>query len=202
MNGHLDGVKEINMNTDNLVDSDVTAGYAPNNTTKQCIVVRKDLDMDAGKLGAQVAHASMAFFTKRENRMLLQRIAEDGTEPTESWLRLQLSDAQRDWLDSSFTKIVLECMSEDELNALIDAARNDGVEVHPIIDNGTTVFGKPTLTCAAFGPDYIETLDKHLRHLKLYTTKSYKVAMPKQNQTQPPPPPDVVRYTATMGGGS
>lgn len=171
------------------------AGYAPPRPlTKQCIVVRKDLDMDFGKLWAQICHATMAFMTQKENLYLIHRLSEDGSsiDPPERWLRVRLSDAEYDWMHNSYTKVLLECYSEEELRELVDKAVADEIKVTPIVDNGTTVFGKPTLTCAAFGPDFVHRLDPHLRHLKLYTTKPYKPKMEIHGIPVKPVPPDIV----------
>lgn len=126
--------------------------------TKQVIVVRKDLNMRKGKLAAQVAHASMAFITRK---MV-------GDEGGKGIYEISLTPAENEWLASSFTKVVVGVNSEDELRELIVKSQKSGITAHEIIDNGRTEFhGVPTLTCAAFGPSYPEALDALTGHLKL-----------------------------------
>lgn len=122
---------------------------------KQVIVVRKDLNMRKGKIAGQVGHAAMMFLTKQATI-------------EEQKLTVTLSIPQHDWITNSFTKIVPYVNSEDELRSLIQKAKDSGVVVHECIDNGLTEFkGVPTLTCAAFGPDYPELLDPITGHLPL-----------------------------------
>lgn len=123
---------------------------------KQIIVVRRDINMRKGKLAAQVAHASMKF--------LLDNNEADRADE----LYVKLSNIEAMWVTGSFTKIVVGCNSEDELKQLITKAMIEGVEVHPIVDNGLTEFnGVPTLTCAAFGPDKSDVIDGITGNLKL-----------------------------------
>ena len=123
---------------------------------KQVIVVRKDLKMRTGKLAAQVAHASMKF------------LIDNNTSDRANVLRVELSSNEADWINNSFTKIVVGVDSEEELKNLIFKANLNNIEVHEIIDNGLTEFHNvPTLTCAAFGPDKSEIIDEITKNLKL-----------------------------------
>ncbi len=123
---------------------------------KQVIIVRKDLNMRKGKMCAQAAHASMAFITKII------------TAHTKHKQPIILSNEVQDWIENSFTKIVVGIESEQELKELIDIAMSSDLLVSPIIDNGATEFnGVPTLTCAAIGPDHDFIVDKITGHLKL-----------------------------------
>jgi PTH2 family peptidyl-tRNA hydrolase len=124
---------------------------------KQVIVVRKDLNMRKGKISAQVAHAAMKFLIDANE-------SQRGDE-----LHVALSPEEAEWLFSgAFTKVVVSCDSEDELNDLILKAQLADIEVQPIVDSGRTEFhGVPTLTCAAFGPCNAEELDKITGNLKL-----------------------------------
>ena len=124
---------------------------------KQVIVVRKDLNMRKGKMCAQVAHASMKFLVD----------ANESERPDQ--LVVNLSAQEIEWLfNGSFTKVVVGCESEDELNDLVFKAQLADIEVQSIVDSGKTEFdGVPTLTCAAFGPAEAEELDKVTGHLKL-----------------------------------
>lgn len=123
---------------------------------KQVIVVRRDLNMRKGKMCAQVAHAAMMFITRNNKSENPMRIEVDLTQP------------EADWLQNSFTKIVVGCDSEHELIDLMGQARSADIEVHACIDNGATEFnGVKTLTCAAFGPDDDEFINKITGHLKL-----------------------------------
>lgn len=123
---------------------------------KQVIVVRKDLGMRKGKIAAQVAHASMKFLFENND-------AEKFGE-----LKVKLSPAETLWMTSGHAKIVVSCDSEEELRELMLKAELANVDAYPIIDAGHTEFhGVPTLTCAAFGPDYSEAIDEITGKLKL-----------------------------------
>lgn len=133
-------------------------------TTKQVIVMRtvyesngKQFGIRKGKLIAQGSHASMAFLTKR---------LEKSDYCTHE---IQLSVAEQEWLENSFTKVVCKVNSETELLNIADAAKSYGLECHIITDNGLTEFnGVPTVTCCAIGPDYSEKINKVTSELELY----------------------------------
>jgi PTH2 family peptidyl-tRNA hydrolase len=128
-------------------------------TIKQVIVMRKDLNMRKGKMIAQGAHASMSFITRRLN---------EGCCYHPSASNVMFSKVEQQWLDTSFTKIVVSVDSEEDLLMLDLTARAAGVECHLIQDNGTTEFGGvPTYTCLALGPDLAEKIDPLTKDLKL-----------------------------------
>lgn len=120
---------------------------------KQVIVMRKDLKMRRGKEIAQGSHASLAFLSRQ----------------LESGNKVYLTDAQKQWLSSSFAKVCLQVSSEEELMELAKSAKDNMVECHVVTDSGKTEFnGVPTKTCLALGPDYVENIDKVTGHLSLY----------------------------------
>lgn len=127
---------------------------------KQVIVVRKDLNMRTGKIAAQASHASMMFLCKRV-RLAENRIGNNS--------RVFFSYPEQEWLDGSFTKIVVGVDSEEKLLEVYEAAMKlPGVAVHKCVDNGLTEFkGVPTLTCLAIGPGFSSTIDKVTKELKL-----------------------------------
>lgn len=131
--------------------------------TKQVIAVRRDLNMRKGKLAAQVAHASMAFLSSQIRNQ--QGVVNDyGSSRYEIWL----PRVRREWIESSFTKVVVSVGSAEELLSLVKRAQDAGIVTHEIVDNGATEFhGVPTLTCAAFGPDESERLDPFTGDLPL-----------------------------------
>ena len=131
-------------------------------STKQVIVVRKDLNMRKGKIAAQASHASMAFLTRNlEFDPRSECLGKRGA-------RTLVSDVEIDWLVSSPAKIVVGVESEEALLELIEHATEVGIAVWPIVDNGRTEFGGvPTLTCAAFGPDLSDKLNAVTGHLPL-----------------------------------
>jgi PTH2 family peptidyl-tRNA hydrolase len=72
------------------------------------------------------------------------------------------------WLDGPFTKICVSCDSEEELLVLVEKAKTEQILTCLITDSGKTEFnGVPTITCAAFGPEWVEKLDELTKHLKL-----------------------------------
>lgn len=122
------------------------------NRIKQVLVVRKDLDCRRGKLYSQVAHASMAFITRR-----LIDITYDYGDETHA---LILSEVEQQWLNDSFVKICVGVDSEMELLDIKEAAEEAGVVCHLVQDEGRTEFhGVPTYTCLALGPDLCARID-------------------------------------------
>lgn len=119
---------------------------------KQVIVMRTDTNppMRKGKMIAQGAHAS--------NMFMVHRLTNGGYLDT---------PAIREWVHGSFAKICVRADSMAELQSIYDAAKNAGLEVHMITDNGKTEFKEPTVTCIAIGPDYAEKIDPITKHLKL-----------------------------------
>lgn len=123
---------------------------------KMVIVVRKDLEMRKGKIAAQVAHASMKFLVDNDQ-------AKRADE-----LHVELSKPEAEWLNGGHAKVVVYANSEDQLRDLMFRAELQGVDCYPVVDAGRTEFhGVPTLTCAAFGPDYPDVLDSLTGDLKL-----------------------------------
>lgn len=130
-------------------------------TTKQVIVIRKDLKMRRGKEIAQGSHASMAFLTKNLN------FSTDSKTPT--FASICFKNAELEWLESSFRKITCSVDSLEELLELEKKAKELGIEANLITDCGLTEFnGVPTVTCLALGPDYDEVLNVLTSNLKLY----------------------------------
>ena len=112
---------------------------------KQMIVMRKDLGMRAGKMIAQGAHASM--------KALLENMEHPNI---------------KQWLSGPFAKITVRVDSEEELFAVMNAAKAAGLITTLITDAGRTEFnGVPTNTCIAVGPASNEDLAPITGHLKL-----------------------------------
>ncbi len=128
---------------------------------KQVIIIRKDLKMRRGKEIAQGSHASMAWLTRRlTGKSLTAR---------HRCYEADLTPAEEEWINGSFTKVTLQVNSEDELRAIYQQAKNAGLEAHLIIDAGKTEFdGVPTATAVGIGPDAAEKIDVVTGNLKLY----------------------------------
>jgi PTH2 family peptidyl-tRNA hydrolase len=130
-------------------------------TIKQVIVFRADLKVRKGKFAAQVAHASMKVFLDR-GEGVIERDADalwPGSWPT--WLKVPISEAEAEWLSTSFAKIVLLCPDLDTLDAIAQAAAEAKLPCALVVDSGRTEFhGVPTPTCLAIGPAKSEDIDK------------------------------------------
>jgi len=126
-----------------------------NTEPKQVIVVRKDLNMPAGKLAAQVSHASFGAVLN----------SKDCTR-NESSIHIDLDndDMLKHWLEQRFTKVVLYVKSEQKLLDIFNKAKEKGLMCSLIKDAGFTVFSEPTHTCVGIGPahpeDFIGITDK------------------------------------------
>lgn len=129
---------------------------------KMVIIVRKDLHCRAGKIAAQVAHASM--------KVILDMMMVIEPYPlVEHWtLKLRKDSALYDWLSGHFTKIVLYVDSLEEMESIEKSAKELGIPTAKIIDAGKTEFHNvPTPTCVALGPYDGEVLNRLTGHLKL-----------------------------------
>jgi peptidyl-tRNA hydrolase, PTH2 family len=129
-------------------------------STKQVIVIRRDLGMRRGKEIAQGAHASMAWLRQR----VLPLLAPPGTAD-----QADFSPAERAWLEGSLRKVTVKVGSEAELLAVYEKAIQAGLVAHLITDRGLTEFGGiPTRTCLGIGPDHDDLIDPVTGDLELY----------------------------------
>lgn len=127
----------------------------PIKSSKQVIVIRKDIICRKGKIIAQACHASLGVFTK--DAILIDGDFEEGHVRQ---LEIPLTEAAQHWLSSSFRKICVGVNSEAELLALETKCKELGI-IHCLIqDNGVTEFhGVKTYTALAVGPDWDERVD-------------------------------------------
>jgi PTH2 family peptidyl-tRNA hydrolase len=110
---------------------------------KYVIVVRKDLDMNCGKIAAQVGHACSSIVYNNFNEV-------------------------HDWINyGNQKKSVLKVKSEKDLIDLMRKAKELKIPTTVIRDAGKTQVEPNTLTCCGFGPDFSNKLDKLTGHLKL-----------------------------------
>ena len=101
-------------------------------------IARKDLKLSAGKLAAQVGHATAEFITKAER-----------TEPR--MLDRYMRVGQR--------KVVCQAANEDELRRLFGEAKNAGIIASLITDAGHTEIPAGTVTVVGLGPNERDKID-------------------------------------------
>ena len=143
---------------------------------KQIIIARKDLNMSAGKLAAQVSHASIAFLTNAIRNDWSKRINDDGT----SYYSVELTfehDLFEQWIDGEFTKCVLKAKNKSQLLKAKTLAEEMGMTENEdffcIYDNCHTELTPEdngrTLTCIGFKPMDSEVIDKIGKKYQLYS---------------------------------
>jgi len=145
---------------------------------KQVIVIRKDLNMRKGKMCAQASHASMKIFFDRMGFFRnTQRVGRNPSKNypcydvslSSSWEgEIHLTDKMYEWFTGKFTKICVSVDSEQELLDIYNKAKEAGLPVALIEDDGLTEFnGVVTKTCLAIGPDEADKIDQITGGLKL-----------------------------------
>ncbi len=111
---------------------------------KQAIVARTDIGMGAGKLAAQVAHASLQAYERAD------RTARD------------------EWTAGGQKKIVLQGEDEQQLFALAEEANREGLPHAIVRDAGHTQLDPGTVTALAVGPAAEDRVDLVTGQLSLY----------------------------------
>ena len=110
---------------------------------KQVILVREDLKLPKGKLGSQVAHASVDATLKSDKKII------------------------EVWKKEGGKKVVLKVKDEKELLKCKQMAEDIGLKTALVKDAGRTVLEPGTMTCLGIGPDLEEKIDKVSGKLKM-----------------------------------
>ena len=142
---------------------------------KQIIIARKDLNMSAGKLAAQVSHASMAFLTNAIRCNSHYYESEDNIYYSVEFDFEQ--DLFEQWIDGEFTKCVLKAKNKSQLLKAKALAEEMGMieneDFFCIYDNCHTELTPEdngrTLTCIGFKPMDSEVIDKIGKKYQLYS---------------------------------
>ena len=147
---------------------------------KQIIIARKDLNMSAGKLAAQVSHASMAFLTNTIRRDWSMNTTYFKGDEYKTYYSVELTfdkDLFEQWIDGEFTKCVLKAKNKSQLLKAKTLAEEMGMTENEdffcIYDNCHTELTPEdngrTLTCIGFKPMDSEVIDKIGRKYQLYS---------------------------------
>ena len=115
-------------------------------TIKQVVVVRKDLNMGAGKIAAQVGHACVL-----------------GAEH----VRKSHPDWHNEWERSGQEKVVVKVSSLEQLEQVKKHAISLDLPWSEVTDAGHTQIAPGTVTCISIGPAPEVTVDKVTKDLKL-----------------------------------
>lgn len=113
---------------------------------KLVLVVRQDLKMGKGKIGAQCGHASVGIYRRA----------------------VKSKDPYLDpWLEQGQRKIVVKDDSEASILLLRNAATAKGINTYVVYDAGRTQIASGSLTVLAIGPAPESQLQDITGHLKL-----------------------------------
>ena len=133
--------------------------------------------MSAGKLAAQVSHASMAFISYKIKNSTCSKCYNTNIGKIRYGIDFYLdADVYENWFNGSFTKVICEAKNRNQLMKVVDAAKELGLEegrdFFLIKDNCYTELTPEevdengvgrTLTCIGFRPlpdDVAETLSR------------------------------------------
>lgn len=149
---------------------------------RQLIIARKDLSMSAGKLAAQVSHASMAFLTAplrdtKDDKNKIKRI-ENGEYVFE--IKID-AETYNDWICGIFTKTICEARNKNQLlkakKMAEELGMEEGKDFFLIKDNCLTELEPEevdengvgrTLTCIGFRPLSDDVAHEISRKFQLY----------------------------------
>jgi len=110
---------------------------------KQVILVRDDLNLPKGKLGAQCSHAAVEAALNSDKKKV------------------------DSWRSQGAKKVVLKVKDEKELLKYLQLAKDAGLKTALITDAGKTVIAPGTKTCLGIGPDDEDKIDSITGKLKM-----------------------------------
>lgn len=137
---------EIEPSSSKKDDSQLFTDTAPRGQYKMVLVVRNDLKMGKGKIGAQCGHASVGAYQSGMQKM---------------------KAVMRRWENSGCAKICVKVESETELMNIRRGASMRGFNYSLIHDAGRTQIAAGSATVLAIGPALVEELDMLTGNLKL-----------------------------------
>lgn len=114
--------------------------------TKMVLVVRSDLQMSKGKIGAQCAHAAIICHEEAHRK------------------RPDLLNA---WLATGQPKVVVQVNSMQRIEALAKAAQEKNIVNGMVRDAGRTQVAAGTVTVLGLGPDSVSNIDSLTKSLRL-----------------------------------
>ncbi len=153
---------------------------------RQLIIARKDLNMSPGKLAAQVAHGSLAYFMKllRDHEANGHPVTDiNGDSRGFYWIRgFEIEEnLYENWINDIFTKTICEAKNRNQLMKAVTKAEELGLRENNdfflIKDNCLTELepeeiGKDgigrTLTCIGFRPLPDDVAHEISRKYQLY----------------------------------
>uniref|UniRef100_A0A034V536 peptidyl-tRNA hydrolase n=1 Tax=Bactrocera dorsalis TaxID=27457 RepID=A0A034V536_BACDO len=140
------GARNTNQGTGDATTSSEGFFASFSNNYKMVLVVRNDLKMGKGKIGAQCGHGAVGAYQKAIQRN--PRLV-------------------RAWENTGCAKIALRVESEAEMMAIKRAADAHNLTTCLIRDAGRTQIEPNSKTVLAIGPATVEDIDKVTGHLKL-----------------------------------
>ncbi|CDW79408.1 peptidyl-trna hydrolase-like protein [Stylonychia lemnae] len=150
----IDDDSEEDQNEDGskrIKDEVLTIQY-PIQDVKMVLIVREDLKMGKGKVGAQCGHATLGVYKQ------VQKYAKD----SEYWQKV-LSN----WSWEGQKKICLKVTSEQELLDLQSKAKEKSIPAYVVADAGLTQIKEGSLTVCGLGPAPTKMINILTGHLKL-----------------------------------
>ena len=149
---------------------------------RQLIIARKDLNMSAGKLAAQVSHASMAFLTAPLRNAKVDKIRIKRIENGDYVFEIKMdAETYDDWVCGIFTKTICEARNKNQLlkakKMAEELGMKEGKDFFLIKDNCLTELEPEevdengvgrTLTCIGFKPLPDDVAHEISRKFQLY----------------------------------
>jgi PTH2 family peptidyl-tRNA hydrolase len=117
---------------------------------KMILVVREDLKMGKGKIGAQCGHAVLGAY---------RQVLNGNNQIHKEWLN--------NWEIIGEAKICLKCNSEKEMVDLAAVAKEKGLNAYVVVDAGRTQIASGSKTVLAIGPAPVDVVNPVTSHLRL-----------------------------------
>lgn len=154
---------EALLNSEPEVQDKIIAGLVNESQeeSKQYLIFNRSLNMPAGKLAAQLSHASVGCVLQLFQKSEYPNSVVIGNS-------FYKDSAAYKWLFNKFTKVVLYVKSEESLLNVYNKAKDDNFNTVLIKDEGRTVFNEPTYTCVGIGPVYPSEVKHIVGKLQLY----------------------------------